>query len=78
MSTGYSAFNFAEQLIKQKGSGSHVIIGAFILIIGIGVGLSINNALIIYGSLALGIAIIISAFLMIIKQYERVCDTEAR
>ena len=71
MSREYSSFNFAERLVKQKGSGSHVIVGVLILIIGIGVGLTINNSWIIYGSLALGISIIISAFLMIIKQYER-------
>ena len=64
-------FNFAEKLVKQKGSGYHVIIGVLVLIIGIGIGIAINNELIMYGSLALGIAIIISAFLMIIKQFER-------
>ncbi|WP_101477469.1 SPFH domain-containing protein [Candidatus Nitrosotalea bavarica] len=63
--------NFAERLVQQKGSGSHVIAGVLILIIGIAIGLAINNSLIIYVSLALGILIIISSFLMIIKQYER-------
>ena len=71
MSNGYLPFNFSEKFIKQKGSGSHVIIGLLILIIGIGIGLAIDNKLILYSSLALGIAIIISAFLMIINQYER-------
>ena len=71
LSGGYSPFNFAEKLVKQKGSGYHVILGILILIIGIGIGLAIENKLITYGSLALGIAVIISAFLMIIKQYER-------
>ncbi len=71
MSSGYLPFNFSERLVKQKGSGYHVILGILILIIGIGIGVAINNELIIYGSLALGISIIISAFLMIIKQYER-------
>ena len=71
MSSGYIPFNFGERLVTQKGSGYHVILGILILIIGIGIGIAINNELIIYGSLALGIAIIISAFLMIIKQYER-------
>ena len=71
MSAGYTPFNFSERLVKQKGSGSHVIFGVLILIIGIGIGLAIDNNLIMYGSLALGIAIIVSAFLMIIKQYER-------
>lgn len=63
--------NFAERLVRQKGSGSHVIVGVLILLIGIGAGLTINNPLVTYGSLALGISIIISSFLMIIKQYER-------
>lgn len=71
MSGEYLPFNFAERFVKQKGSGYHVILGAIILIFGIGVGLAIDNQAIIYGSLAIGIAIIISAFLMIIKQYER-------
>lgn len=63
--------NFSERLVRQKGSGSHVIAGVFILIMGIGAGLAINNPLILYGSIALGISIIVSSFLMIIKQYER-------
>jgi len=71
LSTGYLPFNFSEKFIKQKGSGYHVIIGVLIFIIGIGIGLSIGNKLILYGSLALGTALIISAFLMIINQYER-------
>ena len=71
MSSGYLPFNFSERFIKQKGSGYHVVIGVLILIIGIGIGLSMDNKLILYGSLALGIALIISAFLMIINQYER-------
>ena len=71
MSSGYSPFNFSERFVKQKGSGYHVILGIFILIIGIGISLVFDNKLIMYGSLALGISIIISAFLMIIKQYER-------
>jgi len=64
-------FNFAEKLIKQKGSGYHVILGVLILIIGLGIGLSTNNNSITLGSLVLGIALIISSFLMIINQYER-------
>ena len=71
MSSGYLPFNFSERLIKHKGSGYHVILGALILIIGISVGVSINNSTIIYLSLGLGLAIIISSFLMIINQYER-------
>ena len=71
LSGEYVPFNFAERFVKQKGSGYHVILGALILIFGIGVGLALDNQAIIYGSLAIGIAVIISAFLMIIKQYER-------
>lgn len=71
LSSGYLPFNFSERLVKQKGSGYHVILGVFILILGIGISLVFDNKLIMYGSLALGISIIISAFLMIIKQYER-------
>jgi len=71
MSGQYMPFNFAEKLIKQKGSGYHVILGVLILIIGLGIGLSTNNNSITLGSLVLGIALIISSFLMIINQYER-------
>ncbi len=71
LSSGYPSFNFAEKLVKQKGSGYHVIGGILILIIGIGIGLAIDNKFVIYGTLAFGAAVIISAFLMIIKQYER-------
>ena len=69
--SGYPSFNFAEKLVKQKGSGYHVILGILVLIIGIGIGVTTDNKLIIYVTLALGIALIVSAFLMIIKQYER-------
>lgn len=71
MSSGYLPFNFSERLIRHKGSGYHVILGALILVIGISIGVAINNNSIIYVSLVIGIAIIISAFLMIINQYER-------
>ncbi len=71
MSGEYLPFNFSERFVKQKGSGYHVIVGALILIFGIGAGLAINNQSIVYASLAIGITVIISAFLMIIKQYER-------
>ncbi len=71
MSSGYLPYDFAYKLVSQKGSGSHVIIGILILIIGIGIGLSYQNELIIYLAIATGIAVIVSAFLMIIKQYER-------
>lgn len=63
--------NFSERLVAQKGSGSHVIAGVLILIVGIGAGFATSNPLILYGSIALGISVVISSFLMIIKQYER-------
>lgn len=71
MSSGYSPYDFEYKLVSQKGSGSHVIIGILILIIGIGIGLFYQNELIIYLAIAAGIIFIVSAFLMIIKQYER-------
>ncbi len=71
LSSGYLPFNFSERFVKQKGSGYHVILGILILIIGMGIGFATDNNFMTYGSLALGIAVIISSFLMIIKQYER-------
>lgn len=71
MSSGYIAHDFAYKLVNQKGSGSHVIIGILILIIGIGLGLFYHNDAITYLAMAAGITVIVSAFLMIIKQYER-------
>src|SRR5712692_3920088 len=65
------SYDFAYKLVNQKGSGSHVIIGILILIIGIGIGLYYQNDLMIYLAIAAGIAVIVSSFLMIIKQYER-------
>lgn len=71
MSSGYQSYDFAHKLVNQKGSGSHIIIGILILIIGIGIGLAYRNDVITYLATGAGIAVIISAFLMIIKQYER-------
>lgn len=71
MSSGYSPYDFEYKLVSQKGSGSHTIIGILILIVGIGIGHFYQNELIIYLAIAAGIAVIVSAFLMIIKQYER-------
>lgn len=70
MSSGYTPYDFAR-LVSHKGSGSHVIMGIFILIIGIGIGVFYHSDAITYLALAIGVAIIVSAFLMIIKQYER-------
>ncbi|MDE1838890.1 MAG: slipin family protein [Thaumarchaeota archaeon] len=71
MSGQYSSSNFAEKLVKQKGSGYHVIIGVLVLIVGLAIGMATSNNLVTYGTLVIGISLIISAFLMIINQYER-------
>jgi regulator of protease activity HflC (stomatin/prohibitin superfamily) len=55
----------------KKDSGTQLIVGIIILIIGIGIGLSLKNVLIMYLAIAAGIAVIISSFLIIIKQYDR-------
>ncbi|TLX85260.1 MAG: slipin family protein [Thaumarchaeota archaeon] len=65
------SYDFAYKLVSQKGSGSHVILGILVLVIGIGIGLYYQNDTMIYLAIAAGIAVIVSAFLMIIKQYER-------
>lgn len=57
--------------VTKKGSGAQLIIGIIILIIGIGIGLSSNSLLITYLSAAVGIIVIASSFLIIIKQYDR-------
>ena len=57
--------------VMKKGSGTQLILGVIILIIGIGIGLSLRNVLITYLAIAAGIAVIISSFLIIIKQYDR-------
>ncbi len=69
--SSYSTYDFAHKFVTQKGSGSHVIIGILILIIGIGIGLFFDNVIVTYLSIALGTAVIVSSFLMIINQYER-------
>lgn len=63
--------DITHRLVTQKGSGSYVILGIIILIIGVGAGLSLHNDLILYVAMAAGVATIISAFLMIIRQFER-------
>jgi regulator of protease activity HflC (stomatin/prohibitin superfamily) len=60
--------------VVKKGSGTQVIVGMIILIIGAGFGLSLKSVLITYlavAAVAAGFAIIISSFLIIIKQYDR-------
>lgn len=71
MSGQYLSSNFAEKLVKQKGSGYHVIIGVLVLIVGLAIGMATSNNLVTYGTLVIGMSLIISAFLMIINQYER-------
>ena len=64
-------FNISERIVSQKGSGAHVVAGLIILIVGVAFGLSIGSDAVAYAAIVIGLAIIISAFLMIIKQYER-------
>jgi regulator of protease activity HflC (stomatin/prohibitin superfamily) len=64
-------FSLSERIVSQKGSGAHVIAGLIILLVGVGFGLSIASDAVVYAAIVIGLAIIISAFLMIIKQYER-------
>ena len=66
-----SMFDFRESIIHQKGSGSIIVLGLIILIVGIISGVSAKIEWVIYGSIIVGIPIIAAAFLMIIKQYER-------
>src|ERR671925_553762 len=60
-----------DKIVNQKGSGAYVILGILVIILGFGFGMTVKSELVLYLSLIAGIAIIISSFLMIIKQYER-------
>ncbi len=62
---------FFDRLVSQKGSGSHVIAGAVIIIIGLAAASAFESPEVAYAAVAIGVGVIISAFLMIIKQYER-------
>lgn len=62
---------FNMGLVSQKGSGAHVIAGLIILLVGAAIGSSVGSDAVTYVLVAIGIAVIISAFLMIIRQYER-------
>lgn len=66
-----SFFSIADRVVSHKGSGAHVIAGLLILIVGAAFGLSTGSDAVVYAAIVIGLAIIISAFLMIIKQYER-------
>jgi regulator of protease activity HflC (stomatin/prohibitin superfamily) len=63
--------SISDKLVSQKGSGAHVIVGLIILIVGVSLGLALQIEAIAYIAIIIGLAVIISAFLMIIKQYER-------
>jgi regulator of protease activity HflC (stomatin/prohibitin superfamily) len=63
-------FSF-DRLVSQKGSGSHVIAGVVVLIVGLAVASAVGSVALGYVVVAIGVAIIISAFLLIIKQYDR-------
>ncbi|MEM2140321.1 MAG: SPFH domain-containing protein [Nitrososphaera sp.] len=62
---------FFDRLVSQKGSGSHVIAGAVIITVGLAIASATDTPVVAYIALAIGVGVIISAFLMIIKQYER-------
>lgn len=64
-------FNVSERIVSQKGSGAHVVVGLVILVVGVAFGLSIESDAVAYAAIVIGLAVIISSFLMIIKQYER-------
>lgn len=64
-------FSIADRVVSHKGSGAHVIAGLLVLIVGAAFGLSTGSDAVVYAAIVIGLAIIISAFLMIIKQYER-------
>src|ERR671918_1213292 len=60
-----------DKIVSQKGSGAYVILGILVIILGFGFGMTVKSELALYLSLIAGIAVIISSFLMIIRQYER-------
>jgi regulator of protease activity HflC (stomatin/prohibitin superfamily) len=60
-----------DKIVSQKGSGVNLILGIVVAIIGIGIGVIVKSDLVLYLSLIAGVAIIISSFLIIIRQYER-------
>ncbi|HZA06903.1 MAG TPA: SPFH domain-containing protein [Nitrososphaeraceae archaeon] len=62
---------FTDTIVSKKGSGAQVIVGLVIILVGIGAGQAIKNQPVAYISAAIGISIITSSFLIIIRQYER-------
>jgi regulator of protease activity HflC (stomatin/prohibitin superfamily) len=63
--------SFTDAIVSRKGSGAQVILGLVIILVGVGIGQAAENQLVTYISAAIGISIIISSFLIIIRQYER-------
>ena len=62
---------FTDTIVSKKGSGAQVIVGLVVILVGIGAGQAIKNQPVAYISAAIGISIITSSFLIIIRQYER-------
>ena len=62
---------FTDPMVSKKGSGAQVIVGLVVIIIGIGIRQAVPDHPITYILAAIGISIIISSFLIIIRQYER-------
>lgn len=60
-----------DKIVNQKGSGTNLILGIVVAIVGIGIGILMKSDLVPYLSLIAGLALIISSFLIIIRQYER-------
>ncbi|HYZ50128.1 MAG TPA: SPFH domain-containing protein [Nitrososphaeraceae archaeon] len=64
--------SFTDAIVSRKGSGAQVILGLVIILVGVGIGQAAEkNQLVTYISAAIGTSIIISSFLIIIRQYER-------
>jgi regulator of protease activity HflC (stomatin/prohibitin superfamily) len=65
-------FPLSDDIVTKKGSGIQLIAGVLLLILSIWIKLFVElNVIAVYLLLIIGIAIIISSFLIIIKQYER-------
>ncbi len=60
-----------DTIVNQKRSGSILSAGIVLVILGVVIGLALQNDLILYALVIGGIAIMIASFLMIIRQYER-------
>lgn len=64
-------FSAYDRIVNQKRSGWILSLGVVVLVIAVAVGLALKNDLVLYGIATAGIGIMISSFLMIIRQYER-------